>query len=107
MIVIGTNEQRSAAEAAAFIAEKPREYFAYGFCHQSGLDPIRRLHCGDKIGTWVGGKLATVTVAHPPHRDNFDGVRQNFRALGINGLTYAGTAYLSAGDRVRMRAVKP
>jgi hypothetical protein len=54
----------------------------------------------------MGDVLATVTEVFEPFRDNFDGVRQNFRALGINGAVYSGTAYLSAGDYVRMRPVK-
>lgn len=101
-----TNEQRSAAEVAAFIAEKPDRYFAYHNAKQSGFDPVLRLHRGDRITTWTGEGLGTVKWSGDPFRDNFDGIRQNFRALGINGITYSGTAYLSAGDYVRMREVK-
>lgn len=105
-----TNEQRSAAEVAAFIAEKPARYFAYHDAQRSGVDPITRLHVGDKITTWTGDELATV-IGWPrdpfgaPYRSNMDDVRQAFRARGINGVTYSGTAYLSAGDYVRMTAV--
>jgi hypothetical protein len=102
-----TNEERSAAEVAAFLADAPGPYVAYGFRKPSGLDPICRLHHGDKIGTWMGDRLATVTEAREPFHDNLGGIRQNFRAKGINGATYAGTAYLSSGDYVRMRPVKP
>lgn len=101
-----SNALVSALEVLDFIAEQPTRYFAYGFREPSGFDPICRLHYGDKIGTWTGDKLARVIESYEPFHDNLGGIRQNFRASGINGLTYSGTAYLSAGDYVRMRAVK-
>lgn len=107
MTVDEQNRATSAQEVAAFIANAPTPYFAYGFTEPSGLDPVRRLHYGDKIGTWTGDKLAQVTEAFNPFRDNFDGIRQNFRALSVDGKTrYSGTAYLSAGDYVRMRKTR-
>lgn len=103
-----TNEEHSAQEVTDFVREQPGAYFAYHQAKPSGFDPITRLHHGDSIVTWMGDQLARVTEAHQPYRAGFNGgIRQNFRALGINGVTYAGTAYLSSGDYVRMRAVKP
>ena len=101
-----TNKQRSADEVAAFMNDTPGPYFAYHNAKSSGLDPVRRLHHGDDITTWTGDRLARVIETNQPWRDNFDGIRQNFRARGINGVTYSGTAYLTAGDYVRMRPVK-
>ena len=100
-----TNEQISAQEVAAFRSDAPDRYFAYQQAQASGFDPVRRLHTGDRISTWTGDELATINVANTPFRDNFGSVRQNFRARAINGATYSGTAFLSAGDYVRMRKV--
>lgn len=97
------NRATSAKEVAEFLADPPGRYFAYHKAEPSGFDPITRLHYGDKITTWMGDELATVVMAHDPFRDNFGGIRQHFRATGINGATYNGTAFLSAGDYVRMR----
>jgi hypothetical protein len=102
------NRAMSAQEVEDFKSTAPSPYFAYGFTEPSGFDPVRRLHYGDKIGTWMGDELAKVREAFDPFRDNFGGIRQNFRALSIDRETvYSGTAYLSAGDYVRMRKVKP
>ena len=102
------NTATSAAEVAAFLADTPGPYFAY-YKAASGWPTagIVRLVRGDKLTTWTGDTLGTIQSAGDPFRDNFGGKRQNFRALGINGATYAGTAYLSAGDYVRMRPVRP
>jgi hypothetical protein len=103
-----TNDERSAAEVAAFMAEKPAKYFAYwnvrGRWSQSGVEP--ELIRGDNITTWTGDILATIIEVRPPFYSNLTDRRQNFRAQAINGLTYSGTAYLTAGDYVRMTAVK-
>lgn len=100
-----TNEQRSAAEVAAFKADTPGPYFAY---HAGPAFRPRgeRMAVGRRITTWMNDDLAAVIEAGDTFRSAFGDTRQNFRALGINGVTYAGTAYLSAGDYVRMRAVK-
>ncbi len=52
MPAIGTNEQRSAAEVAAFIADEPVRYFAYWFSAHSGQSKAY-LYRGYKIGTWM------------------------------------------------------
>lgn len=101
-----TNEQRSAEEVAEFKAHQWQTYFAYHKATECYVQRIARLYHGDTITTWMGDELAKVTEAFPPFHDNFGGLRQNFRAKGINGLTYSGTAYLTSGDYVRMRAVK-
>lgn len=103
-----TNDQRSAAEVAAFQADKPGPYFAYwtarGRWKRPGVEPA--LIAGDTITTWTGDMLATITWTGDPFYSSFSDRRQNFRAEGINGATYSGTAYLTAGDYVRMRPVR-
>jgi hypothetical protein len=95
------NAATSAAEVAAFMTDTPGPYFAYAGV---GMDGLQR---GTKITTWTGDTLATVERAGFVFRSGFGDARQNFRARGINGATYSGTAFLSAGDYVRMRPVKP
>lgn len=103
-----TNEQRSAAEVAAFKADTPGPYFAYwnvrGRWAQPGVSP--ELVPGDTLTTWTGDVLAEMTWTGDPFYSSFHDRRQNFRARGINGVVYSGTAYLSAGDYARMRPVK-
>ena len=103
------NRATSAAEVAAFIADKPTPYFAYwsarGRWSKPGVSP--ELIRGDEIQTWTGDKLARISWVGQPFSSAFMDRRQNFRAEGINGVVYSGTAYLTAGDYVRMRAVKP
>ena len=104
-----TNEQRSADEVAAFIADAPGPYFAYwnarGRWAKPGVSP--ELIPSDTITTWMGDVLATITWTGNRHISAFGDARQNFRARGINGATYSGTAYLTAGDYARMRPVNP
>jgi hypothetical protein len=89
-----TNEEISAAEVAAFIAEKPARYFAY------------RVDGESKITTWTGEKLGHIQSAGKVYHSNFGDRRMSVRALGVNGVVYSGVAYLDAGDYVRLRAVK-
>jgi hypothetical protein len=103
-----TNDERSALEVEAFKTDKPGPYFAYwntrGRWAKPGVSP--ELIAGDTITTWTGDELATMTWTGDPFYSSFSDRRQNFRAKGINGVTYSGTAYLTAGDYVRMRPVK-
>lgn len=105
MTVDERNAEISRGEVESFKIDKPARYFAYHAAKRSGLDPILRLHHGDKITTWTGDDLATVTDARQPFHSGLGDLRQNFRCKAINGETYSGTAYLSAGDYVRMRKV--
>lgn len=103
-----TNEERSAREVAAFLADPPGPYFAYwnarGRWSLPGVPAA--LIPGDTVTTWTGDKLATMTWTGEPFYSSFSDRRQNFRAVGINGVHYSGTAYLTAGDYVRMRPLK-
>jgi hypothetical protein len=91
-----TNDERSAAEVAAFIAEVPERYFAYA----------PKVERGTTITTWTGAELGLILSVRPVYVSNMEDKRQNFRARAINGAEYSGTAYLSAGDYVRMRKVQ-
>lgn len=104
------NRTTSRAEVAAFIASKPSPYFAYwnarGRWKSPGVAP--KLIPGDTITTWPGDELAKIVWTGEPFYCSFGDRRQNFRAVTADAkATYAGTAYLSAGDYVRMRTVKP
>lgn len=96
-----TNEERSRREVAAFLADVPATYFAYQ-SHDVTVGHLRRY---DMISTWTGAKLAEVESVGTVYRSNMGDRRQSFRAIGINGATYSGIAFLSAGDYVRMRKV--
>lgn len=105
MTTTTTNEQRSAAEVAAFLAEQPASYFAY---HGGGIFRPRgeRWGTGRAITTWTGEPLAKVIDVGDTYRSNFGDLRQAFRARTVSGVLYSGIAFLSAGDYVRMRKVK-
>jgi hypothetical protein len=102
-----SNREMSAQEVEDFKTNAPSPYFAYSKWTSKDARPLSRLMREDKIVTWMGDELTKVIEAFDPFRDNFGGIRQNFRARSIDGkTTYSGTAYLSAGDYVRMRKVK-
>jgi hypothetical protein len=100
-----TNDERSAAEVATFIAETPERYFAY--CVYRRMEPgvPHKIRRGDKITTWTGDELATVTSAGDEWMSNFGDIRQAFRCKAINGATYSGVAFPRTGDYVRLRKV--
>ena len=88
-----TTDERSLVDIFDFMAEKPGQYFAY----RPGIGPVTN---------WMGFKLADVVSVGREWRDNFGGKRYSFRCRAINGVEYSGTAFPSAGDYVRLRAVK-
>jgi len=87
-------------EVERFKREAPRPLVAHL------LHGGTRAWAGDKVGTAAGDKLGVVTTAREPWRSNMGDVRQSVRVLGINGAVYGGTAYVSAGDLVRLRPIK-
>jgi hypothetical protein len=102
------NRAMSREEVEQFIADHPERVFA---CHKSRNGDRTRVHTGDEVATWVGDRLAVVVWSGEPYSSGFGpfggmGRRQSFRALGIDGGVYSGTAYLSNGDYVRMRRIR-
>ncbi len=98
------NHELSRREVAAFMSDDPGPYFAYVKHVDYGQPRVGdRLTRADKLTTWMGDELATVSWAGDVYRCAFGDRRQNFRARGINGADYFGTAYVSSGDYVRMR----
>lgn len=94
------NAETSRQEVAEFIASPPGRYFAY----HNGMS-LARFGVGEKISTWKGDRLGRVTSTGRIWRSNFGDRRQNFRMIAVNGKVYSGTAYLDAGDYVRIRRV--
>ncbi len=94
-----TNEQRAECELFDWQNDPPARYFAYTESDKHGLT-------GSHITGWTGLKLACITQRGYVYRSNMGDRRCNFRAIGSNGLTYSGIAFIDAGDYVRMRAVK-
>lgn len=84
------NWERSRAEVKAFKEEKPDKYFLY-------------IKEADRTATtWMGHKLGDVTFGRP-FRSNMGDVRVPITVRGVNGVTYVGTYYKSAGDYARIR----
>lgn len=103
------NAKTSRQEVATFAASAPSPYFAYYTTRRSGEVGARHtMRAGvDSITTWTGDELAAVIHAGEEYVSGFGDRRQNFRARSIDGRTiYSGTAFLSAGDYVRMRKVR-
>lgn len=95
-----TNEERSKLEVEEFRSAAPERYFAY---HGGPSFGGRGVRCD--ITTWVGDRLATVVDAGPVWTSNFGDQRQTFRCVTEDGVHYGGTAYLSAGDYVRLHKI--
>lgn len=98
------NDERSRVEVADFRAQAPERYFAYHDGHAKGSAGGG---VGGKLTTWTGSELALVIDRRAPFTARLGDRRQNFRAIAINGAIYSATAYLSAGDYVRLRRAKP
>jgi hypothetical protein len=88
-----TNDETSAIEVYEFVRDVPASYFAY-VSTKTG-----------KLTTWTGDELGAITFGSE-WRDNFGGTRQAIRVKAINGRTYSGTYFKSAGDYARLRIVK-
>lgn len=88
-----TNEERSACEVYEFWHEKPDRYFC--FVNEDHME----------VTTWTGEKLGDVSFGCK-YRDNFGGERIPVTVRAINGISYHGTYYCSAGDYARLKAYK-
>jgi hypothetical protein len=88
-----SNAELSQLEVYEFVTNPPGHYFLY-VKTESG-----------RATTWMGDELGTVEF-RARWRSNFGDIRQNIRIQAINGRTYTGTYYRSAGDYARVRATK-
>jgi len=88
-----TNEERSRAEVAMFKDLKPSSITGY----VNEKHAILTTWCGDTLGTIQFGKQ---------YRNNMGDMRQSIRVKGINGITYSGTYFKSAGDYARLKQCK-
>lgn len=93
------NAETSRKEVEAFKTEKPEKYFCYIRAKET------RYGASGEATTWTGDKLGDVQFG-VTWRDNFGGQRVSLRVYAINGCTYSGTFFISAGDYARLKKVK-
>lgn len=96
------NSERSRLEILDFIADPPSKLFAY--VQEQGH--ARSLAF---VTTWTGDTLATVTWQGDPYSCPAFGrssERVNFRAVGVNGVSYSGIYYKSSGNYCRLTKTK-
>lgn len=94
-----TNEQRAELELIDWLTDPPARYSAYTKSDRFGIT-------GAEITNFTGRKLARIDWRGSVYFSNFGDRRCNFGCTGTNGITYTGTAYIDAGDYVRIRAIK-
>jgi hypothetical protein len=105
-----TNDEISSLEVFDFHMNKPVRYFLYiaegkPFNGPGNVPPLNRGHEW-KATTWTGEFLGHVHHGKP-WRDNFGGTRVPITVVGVNGCTYHGTYYKSAGSYARVKLAKP
>jgi hypothetical protein len=106
-----TNDDRSASEVYEFVTNPPERYFLYinhpevrsTFLSEQA-DSVRYGSSG-LATTWTGEKLGDVQFG-TTFRSSFGDTRVSIRVYAVNGRTYAGTYYKSAGDYARVKLVK-
>jgi len=88
-----SNDERSSIEVYEFCNDIPKAYFLY--ISQENHD----------AHTWTGEHLGRASFGRE-FRDNFGGRRVPVTVKAINGRTYHGTFFKSAGDYARVRLAK-
>jgi hypothetical protein len=58
------------------------------------------------VTNWTGRELGRVVRAGFVYRSNMGDKRRNVTVQGNNGVMYSGTAYMTNGTYVRLRATK-
>lgn len=96
------NRRVSKEEVARFLSDPPSQLVAY-LRPRHGVSQAR---AGDEVTTWNGDRLGVIISTGTLWRSNLGDQRQYVRVLGINGVSYGGTAYFSSGDLVRLRPIK-
>lgn len=84
-----TNDETAQAELFDWMHEKPSRAFLYPF--------------QDTLTNWTGIVFARITHSGREYRSNLGDKRRSVRAIGINGVAYAGTIYETYA---RMKATK-
>lgn len=87
------NELRSSVEVYEFVNNPPESYFLY-------INEKTK-----EATTWTGQKLGSVFFGSV-YRSNIGDKRINITVQAINGITYHGTFYKSAGDYARIKKAK-
>ncbi len=100
------NAETSRKEVAAFISDKPRQYFLYVKLHDPATLPLGFPKERGIVTTWTGDKLGTIYHVGASYYSNFGDWRRSISFRGINGLSYFGTYYFSTGDYARVKAYK-
>jgi hypothetical protein len=103
-----TNEERSAVEVYEFVHDIPERYFAYVKLHDQELLGNAQLAHNryGNLTTWTGDTLGGIYWMGREFRSNMGDKRIPIRVRGINGRSYSGTYYKSAGDYARLRLLK-
>lgn len=103
------NRESSRNEVAAWLADKPQQYFAYvkerENTERMGCGSIPNLYIRGELTTWMGDKLGFV-YGGIPYRDSFGAERVSIDVVGTNGVLYHGTYYRSSGNYCRIKAYK-
>ena len=101
-----TNEERSACEVFEFMRDKPDRYFLYiKEAEDMTTKPGWRNFGWGQATTWTGENLGRVSFGRA-WRDNFGGTRIPVTVFAINGETYHGTYFISAGQYARVKKAK-
>lgn len=95
------NAWTSARERIKFNLPHPKSERWFAYHDGTAFDYLGVM--GRTLTTWTGDPLARVTRTYPAFHSNFGDRRQNFEARDSRGRRWYGTAYLSAGQYVRIR----
>jgi len=96
-----SNEERSALEVFEFLNDPPIKYFLY---IKEG-NPAQAAPLVGQATTWTGDRLGYGRFGRSS-RSNMGDVRVPVTISAINGRTYVGTYFKSAGDYARIRLAK-
>lgn len=102
-----TNEERSAVEVYEFMTDPPTRYFLYISEDKARFRFVQSVAVptDGRATTWTGEELGRVSFG-TPFRSGFGDLRIPVRVYAINGKTYAGTYFKSAGSYARVKMCK-
>lgn len=92
-----SNDERAQAELFDFVKDPPERYFLY-------IRAKKGTHYGasGEATIWTGVKLGDVQFGNT-WRDNMGSTRVSISVYAVNGYTYHGTYFKSAGDYARVK----